>query len=159
MIHTISLLFIIQIAYSQQTVSLSDFEILHETNWQGYLTYKDFSSGETKFVDAIMQILIKDEKIITNLQYIYEPNKNESSKVSIKDNGRYFGSEEVLSNSFENGIRTIVTKYEGKDNGKPALQYKTYRFDNQSFSKTKEVQYVGSEERFIRNAYHFKIKN
>lgn len=153
---TLSILLMTFITNAQDTIQLSDFEMLNSTKWEGQLSYKDFQSGEQKFVPATMQIKIENGKVVSNIQYTYEPHKNETSKVKIKNNGTYFGSEEVVSNTFENGTRTIVTKYEGKDNNKAAIQFRTYQFNDNTFTKTKEVQYIGEEERFVRNGYTFK---
>ena len=54
---------------AQDTLKLSDFEILNNTNWKGQLTYKDYQSGESRSVDATMQIKIEGEKITSNVQY------------------------------------------------------------------------------------------
>lgn len=151
-------LLVTQIICAQNTIQISDFNILDGTEWEGQLFYKDFQSGEQKYVDAKMQINIENERVVTRIQYTYEPDKNETSKVEIKKNGTYFGSEEVVSNQLENGVRTIVTLYEGRDNGKRAIQYKTYQFNAESLTKTKRVKYKDSTESFVRNSYSFKRK-
>ena len=140
---------------AQDTLKLSDFEILNNTRWKGKLTYKDYQSGKSVSIDATMQILIKGDKTISNMQYTYEPHKNNKSSVKIKKNGTYYGNESVISNTIENGIRTFVTTYEGKDNGKKAKMYVTRHFSDTTFKVTKEVQYKNSDERFIRNTYEF----
>lgn len=139
----------------QSTIKISDFEILDNTSWKGNLTYKDYQSGELTTIDATMQITIADERIISNLQYTYEPLKNNKSSVKIKKNGRYFGNEKVISNTITNGIRTFVTSYNGKDNGKKATMYITRTLSETNYTVTKEVQLKDAAERFIRNTYKF----
>ena len=143
------------LTFAQNTITLSDFEILHDTEWKGILTYKDFQSGELQDVEALLQIEIKDDKIISDIQYTYEPKKNNRSKVKISDDGLYYGNEKVVSNSFENGIRTLKTTFQGKDNNRKATFYKTYTFSTSQFIIVKEVQYE-NEESFVRNTYKFK---
>lgn len=141
--------------HAQDTLQLSDFEILNNTNWKGQLTYKDYQSGKQTSIDATMQIEIKDDKIVSTMQYTYEPHKNNRSSVKIKKKGTYFGNEKVINNRLENGVRTFVTMYQGKDNGKKATMYITRVFFEDSYTVTKEVQYLNTEERFVRNRYQF----
>lgn len=148
----ISLIFTLK---AQEPLKITHFEILNNTEWKGQLTYKDYQSGLPTSIDATMQITIKNDRLITNMQYTYEPNKNNSSSVKIKNNGTYFGNEKLLSNILKNGIRTFVTTYSGKDNGKKANMYVTHQFTESSYTVTKEVQYLDSDERFVRNTYEF----
>ena len=46
--------------------------------------------------DATMQFKIEGDKIVTNVQYTYEPSKNYKGSVKIKKNGTYFGNEKVV---------------------------------------------------------------
>lgn len=155
LLNTICILILALTVNAQDTIQLSDFKILNNTNWKGKLTYKDYQSGKPTSIDATMQIEIDEEKIVYNIQYTYEPKKNNQSSVKIKKNGTYYGSEKVVSNSFENGVRTFVTTYEGRDNGKKATMYMTRQFSDNTYTVTKEVQLKDSKERFIRNTYEF----
>lgn len=141
---------------AQNTLKLSDFEILKNTDWKGQLTYTDYQSGSLTSIDANMQIEIKDEYIITNIQYVYEPNKNNTSKVKINKEGTFFGNEKVISNTSENGIRTFITSYEGQDDNKKATMFITHIFSENMYQVTKEVQYKNTNERVFRNAYKFE---
>ena len=49
-----------------------------------------------------------------------------------------------------------MTTYNGNDNNKKAIMFKTYLFNKDSFSITKEVQYENSEDKFIRNKQTYK---
>ena len=62
----------------------------------------------------------------------------------------------MISNTIDNGTRTIITSYEGKDNGKKATMYVTRQFNTTNYSVTKEVQLKNSDKRFVRNTYEFK---
>ena len=141
------------ISIAQNTVQLSDFEVLNHTSWKGVLTYKDYQSGELSSISTTAQIEFIKEKIIYNIQYTYEPHKNNKSSVTIKKNGTYLGNENVVSNVLENGTRTIITTYKGKDNGKNATMYLTRKFNSTSYTETKEVQLERFGERFVRSTY------
>jgi len=140
---------------AQDTIKLSDFNNLNNTSWTGTLTYKDYQSGKQQTIDSKMQIHIENGKVKTSIQYVYEPSKNYTSNVKIKKNGTYYGSQKIESNTYENGTRTIVTTYKGRDNNKKATMFITYKFNDANFSTTKEVVFDGTTERFIRNTYVF----
>ena len=140
---------------AQDTLHISDFEILNHTSWKGTLTYKDYQSGKETTIDVTMQTKIKGEKIISNMQYTYEPNKNNKSSVKIKKNGTYFGNEKVISNSLENGKQIFVTTYNGRDNGKKATIYITRTMSKTTLKVVKEVQFKNTKIRFVRNTYSF----
>ena len=140
---------------SQATLKISDFQSVNNTSWKGELTYKDYQSGKLTSIATTMQIKIEGEKLNSNIQYTYEPNKNNKSSVKLKKNGAYFGNEKVLSNILKNGMRIFVTTYKGKDNGEKASMYITRKFNDSSYTITKEVQLEGTDERFMRNTYEF----
>ena len=69
---------------AQDTIQLSDFEILNQTSWTGKLTYKDYQSGEPSTIDATTQIEIIKEKLIFNIQYTYELIKTIDPQLRLK---------------------------------------------------------------------------
>ena len=152
---TVALLLTVITITAQNTISLSDFKRINNTSWKGELTYKDYQSGKQETIPCTMQLKIEKDKIIFNQQYTYESNKNNKSTVKIKKNGRYFGNEEVISLTKENGKETLVTRYSGKDNGKKANMYVTRVLTDTTYTVTKEVVYLDSDERFIRNRYNY----
>jgi len=152
---TILIYLIVLTLSAQNSLKLSDFEILNNTQWKGQLTYKDYQSGKQQTIDATMQIKIEGKKITSSVQYTYEPNKNNTYSVKLKKNGTYFGNEKILSNTFKDGVRTFVTSYEGRDDGKKATLYLTHVFSANSYKVTKEVQFKNTEERIFRNTYEF----
>lgn len=141
---------------AQDTITLSDFEILNNTSWKGTLNYKDYGSGEQENIPSTLQIKIENGKIKSSIQYVYEPNKNHKNAVKIKKKGRYYGNEKIVLNTLKNKIRTVITTYKGKDNGTKAKFFITHKFDNNSYSITKEVLLENTTERFVRNTYTFQ---
>ena len=156
---TFSILFSAFTINAQDTVQLSDFESMNNTSWKGTLTYTDYQSGELETIDATMQFKIENDKLITNIQYTYEPSKNYKGSIKIKKNGTYFGNEKVISFTEENGTKTLVTTYRGKDDNRKADMYITHTLTDSTYSVSKEVVYVDTKERLIRNTYNYtKIK-
>lgn len=153
---TISLLIFTTTNFAQEPLKLEHFQILNNSNWKGTLTYKDYQSGKLSIVETTLQIEIKGDKILSNLQYTYEPQKNNKSSVRIKNNGTFFGNEKVVSNTIKDGLRTFVSTYKGKDDGKKAFMYITHTFSQDFYKVVKEVQYEGSDNRFVRNTYEYK---
>jgi hypothetical protein len=106
-----------------------------------------------------MQIKIENDKIITHVQYPYEPSKNYKGSVKIKKNGSYFGDEKVLSFIEDNGTKTLITTYSGKDDNRKADMYITHKLTDSTYSVSKEVVYIDTKERVLRNTYNYtKLK-
>ena len=143
------------ISQAQNSIQLSDFESLNNTHWTGTLTYTDYQSGDLKTVDATMQFEIKGDKILTQVQYTYEPSKNYKGSIKIRKNGTYFGNEKVVSFSDINGTKILVTTYQGKDGGKKADMIMTHTITDSTYSVSKEVVYLDTKERLIRNTYNY----
>ena len=152
---TFALLCIALVSIAQNTILISDFESMNNTSWKGTLTYKDYQSGKSETIESTMQCKIEGDRIIRNIQYIYEPNKNNKSSVKIKKSGTYFVNEKVVSFSEENGTKTLVTTYKGKDNGKKADMFMIHILTNTTYTVTKEVSFLDSNERFVRNIYKY----
>ena len=155
LITVVSIVLFTLISNAQSSVSTSDFEILDNTNWKGTLTYLDYQSGELSSIDTNLQVEIEGNKVKSNLQYVYEPHKNNKSSVQIKKNGTYYGKEKIVSNTLNNGTRTIITTYEGKDNGKKATMFITHEFNKTSYTISKKVAYKNTDESLVRNTYKF----
>lgn len=141
---------------AQNEVSLADFKILDNTSWEGKLTYKNYSDGNQISIPTTLQFNISEKAIETSLQYTYEPDRNIKSKTRINKNGRYFGKEEVVEKIIHpDGSFKIITTYKGKDDNKKALIFMTYQLKSNEYAITKEVQFLDTEERFVRHKYQY----
>ncbi|MFY0607209.1 MAG: hypothetical protein JXR10_10860 [Cyclobacteriaceae bacterium] len=141
---------------AQVIIDTEDFKMLDNTNWEGTLTYLDYTSGKPTDVATTMQMRISENTIEQDIQYVWEPHKNVKSKTKIKKNGKFLGSQEVISKSFNKENKTvIITSTQGKDDGRKATLYFTYEFDEDSYKVSKEVQLDDSEDRFVRNSYQY----
>lgn len=142
---------------SQSKIDIKDFEILNNTSWKGNLMYKDYTSGKKTVLQTTMQVKVEKNKFITNTQYTFEPEANSREVLKIKKEGTYFGSQKVIKKETSNdGSIKITTSYKGKDNGEKADMYIIYVFNTDQISITKEVQYLNSKERFVRNKQTYK---
>lgn len=147
------------IGNTQDSVSMSDFNLLNNTKWKGTLTYKDYQSGKPTTIETKLQITIDGNAIKSDMQYVYEPNKNIKSVVKIKKNGTYYGNEAIISNTLDNNTRTLITSCQGKDNGKKATMFITHQFNKNNYTISKKVVFKKSGDSLTRNTYKFtKIK-
>ena len=141
---------------AQDSIELSDIEILHDTNWEGNLMYIDYTSGNKTVLQTKMQLVVKGNRIMISTQYNNEPKANSKGSIKLKKGGTYFGNEKVIKKiKQKNGMIKIVTMFKGSDNNKKATIYKTYLFDDNIYSVTKEILLTGSKEKFIRNKYSY----
>ena len=147
----------VQSIKAQVKISLDDFQVLNDTSWKGELTYINYQDGKPVSIPSTMQVRITDRAIERDIQYSYEPDKNISSITKIRKKGTHLGKQKVIAKSVESdGSIKLVTTYKGKDDGKKAIMIYTYLFNSDSFKVIKEVQFVGTEERFMRNKYDYK---
>ncbi|MBT8187510.1 MAG: hypothetical protein HKP38_08955 [Croceitalea sp.] len=150
-------LLVSSIGIAQNTVQLSDFNFLDNTDWIGKLMYINYSDGREVVIDADLSIRIEKKKLIFESKYPKEPKANDKSIIKISDDGTQFGKETVtvFKNDPSNGRLMMITTSEGKDNNQMAMFIKTYDFNGDKAIITKEVQYAGAGERFIRNKYSY----
>tara|TARA_R110002074_G_scaffold161739_9_gene320005 strand:- start:4502 stop:4996 length:495 start_codon:yes stop_codon:yes gene_type:complete len=149
--YVITLCFVVM-AHSQDKIEISDFEVLDKTSWEGTLMYKDYSSGKKVILETKMQIEVHKNKITTLIQFPKEPKANSKNVIKIRKGGTFLGSEKIIKKEvLEDGSIKIITSYKGKDNYKEAKMFNIYLFSSSSFSIQKEVKYLDSTEKFIRN--------
>jgi len=133
-------------------------------NWNGSLTYLDYSSNKPVTIPANISI----NKIDNNshafqivMQYPDEPKANSTDTFAVTANGQELDGYAILSNSYKNGKRIIVAIKKGIDgnDNKPAMLKKTYTIEANFFSIEKAVQFDGTTDWIQRNKYQFtKIK-
>ncbi len=141
----------------QSIIGKADFKILNNTNWKGELMYVNYADGKEVILPTTLHIEVKGDKIIFDTSYTYESSANSKEVIKIKKNGTVLGDEAVLSKTTTtDGTVTILTKYKGKDDNKPATMFKSYVFNATIVTITKEVQFDGTSKRFVRNRYSYK---
>jgi len=149
-------LFFTTACIAQTTLQISELEIL-QGNWKGELMYVNYSDNREVTLKSTLQVDIKKDKLIGKIGYTNEPSANGKFVIKIKENGKFINNEEIIAKSKqEDGSLKITTKYDGRDNNKPATIFITYIFDNSHFTMTKEVLFKNETEKFVRNRYSYK---
>lgn len=144
---------------SKAKVDKSDLDRLLG-NWNGSLTYLDYSSGEAFTMPAnvsIVRIGETNNYVFLN-SYPEEPDANSADTLVVSDDGRFLNNEKVIKkHKLSMGVIEIVTSENGKDGNddKPATFRHTYSIGKTYFSKKKEVQFVGTSEWIIRHEYKY----
>lgn len=152
----VSLNFVL-LSLSQNTVTSLDFKSLDQTSWSGSLMYINYGDGKEVQLRTTMQIEVTENKIKIKTQYIDEPGANSAETIKIKKEGAYLGNEKIIEKTKDkDGRLKLVTMFKGKEANKAVTMYKTYLFDSNQFSISKEVQVNDSDEKFIRNTYNYK---
>ncbi|MGB5226883.1 MAG: hypothetical protein WBN55_01370 [Eudoraea sp.] len=143
-------------SFGQPQVTISDFEKLDNSNWIGSLMYINYTDGQEVTLRTTMQILLEGNKILMHTKYSDEPKANSKESIKIRKDGAYLGNEELIEKNMEMGILKLVTKYQGKDNNKTAMIYKTYTISENEFTIEKRVDYLDSEQKILRNRYRYQ---
>ena len=125
-------------------------------NWEGKLTYMDYSTGKPYTMSANIKIsLTADNKgYIMGYEYPKEPHANSIDTTYIVDN--YFGKDKIVSFKKDaSGGYTLVTEVDGNDgnDNKKAVLRHSYLFKTNSFSIIKEVKFEGTDNWIKRNEY------
>ncbi|MFK7747989.1 MAG: hypothetical protein AB8B65_06350 [Kordia sp.] len=141
---------------AQETVNISDFASLDNTNWTGELMYVNYSDSKEVILPTMLQIEVKKNKIIFNTRYTSEESANNKSSLKIKKNGTFIGKQKVIKvNRLANESIEIETMYEGKDDNRDATIYISYFFNNKELIIKKEVEFKDAPGKFVRNQYTY----
>ncbi len=137
-----------------------DLQQLASTQWQGTLTYLDYSSGKNVSIPSNLIVTpVAADPLAWTFEYQYpdEPKANAKETIIISKDGTMIDGEMIIEKTFlgDNTLK-LVTQKSGMDNDKPALFRFTYLLNNTRFSIKKEVQYPGIPEFFARNEYLWK---
>ena len=140
----------------QDIVSPSEFSVLLGDDWQGSLTYRDYTSNqETEIPVTLLVEQVGDREFRFSYSYPEEPKANNKTKVVVGKNHMSINKARIISRQdLPNQVLKFATKIPGKDNKKKATIYTEYLLSVKNFTITKKVQYEG-EDPFIRNTYSF----
>jgi len=151
--------FYVQATYAQSTISAIDLKPLIG-NWNGSLTYLDYSTGQPYTMPA--NIEVKQGKIATQLiifnRYPNEPKANSTDTLNILDQGKKLNNELVKSSiNLKDGCHQIITEYEGTDGNenKSATIRHTYTICSVAYSNRKDVKFIGEDKWIKRHEYSF----
>ena len=137
--------------------SIGDLETL-SGSWNGSLTYLDYSSGKpyTMPANLVIKQMGKSAKYSFSNIYPNEPSANFTDTVALSSDGKLFDGKLITSRQkTTNGDVEFITEDLGKDGNenKPAKIRLTYTFNQNSFSKRKDIQFVGETGWIKRHEY------
>ena len=143
-------------------ISIKDFDRLIG-NWQGSLTYLDYSSGKPYTMPADIEIkrIGKTNMFIFLNTYPKESSANSVDTITISSDGKHIDKELFKSrHKLPNGDIEMITEELGKDgnNNKPATIKHTYTFGKTKYVNRKDIQFIGETEWINRHEYSYKRK-
>jgi hypothetical protein len=127
-------------------------------NWEGTLTYLDYSSGKPFTMLANIKISVTADKkgYVVGYEYPKEPHANSIDTTFIENN--HFGKEKIESFTKDSKggftLITAMTGVDGNDNKQAILKH-TYLLQSNTLTITKEVKFDGSAIWIKRNEYLF----
>lgn len=156
---TIALFFSFASAYSQ-SFKISDLAA-SVGNWEGNLTYLDYSSGNPYTMQANIKISFTADKkgYIMGYEYPKEPHAN--SRDTTYTNENFFGKERIVEfNKDAHGGFRLVTEIDGQDgnDNKKAVLKHIYVLQSNSYTIKKEVKFDGTDKWIKRHEYVFVRK-
>jgi hypothetical protein len=125
-------------------------------NWEGKLTYLDYTSGKPYTMLANIKISLTENKTgyIMGYEYPKEPEANSKDTTYLVD--MLFGKEKIITfkKDANDGFR-LVTEITGEDGNyhKKAILRYTYLLTSNTYSILKEVKFEGSDVWTKRNEY------
>lgn len=127
-------------------------------DWNGTLTYLDYSSGKPYTLPAnltVKQGRNEYELLLLN-SYPNEPEANSREKIKISEDGKQLNKKHIKSKQrLPKGQIQIITEYKGKDNKRNALIRNIYILAGKQFLIRKEVQFENSDTWIMRNEYNY----
>lgn len=127
-------------------------------NWNGSLTYLDYTSGKNYTMEAKLKVKnIDSETYLFCTSYPDEPKANATDTLKISNDGKSINTENIVSVLKKRKQIEITTEEKSKDGNdqKEALIKHTYSLSKKSLLIKKEVQFAGHKEWIIRNIYSY----
>jgi len=145
------------VSHAQNTISPDDLTMI-SGEWQGTLTYMDYSTNKPFTMPA--NVTVEQGKNEYQMQLLYkypnEPNANSRGRIKISKDGLLINKTRVRSREvLPNKVVKITTEYEGKDNNMSALIKNVYILGPKQFLIRKEVKFDDVADWLMRNEYSF----
>jgi hypothetical protein len=143
---------------SGQQLKPDALDILVGDDWKGELTYLDYSSNENVSIPVELTVGSAGKgKYRFDYRYPDEPKANSSSRIKISADGRKIAGNKITKiDQGDDGKLVIHAEAKGSDNNEKAMLYFTYTIGKNYFSSRKEVFFLSTEERLLRNEYVLK---
>lgn len=150
-------------AQNNLKTTISDFNKL-SGSWSGTLTYLDYKSGKpyTMPADLIIKRVGKTNHYAISNIYPNETNANSTDTIAVSSDGKLIDGKLIKSRrKLANGTIEFTTEELGKDgnDNKKALIRLTYNFNQTSFSKRKDIKFVGETDWIKRHEYLYIRKS
>jgi hypothetical protein len=146
------------IAQSPTKISTADFKPVFG-NWEGSLTYLDYSSGKPFSMPANIAISrLGSKQLIFANAYPEETGANAVDTSTIAKNGTLLDEEKLISKrKLEDGNLEIITEYTGPDGNDNLLARirHTYIIGKTLFVRRKDVMFVGDAEWIMRHEFRY----
>ncbi|MEM8616265.1 MAG: hypothetical protein AAGF20_04955 [Pseudomonadota bacterium] len=138
-------------------VDAASFEQILGTDWNGSLTYLNYSAPFKDFtIPAQVEVTSAANGVSLFFKYPDEPQQNGGQTLEISEQGRRFGGDRVtLSMTDAEGMTEIRTEGPCQDLGRAASCEMIYRFSNVSMGVKKLVTYEGESQSFRRSEFQF----
>ena len=147
----LGLMGILCISMQAQSITMKELTPL-AGQWQGTLTYLDYTSNKEVSIPVNLAVEVKGSKrLILNYTYPNEPQANSRSVIRV--GGNNLNGRSIVGKSNEDNYLVVLTEGSGKDNGKPAKFTFTYTISPNFFAIRKDAEVDGDS--FMRNRYEF----
>jgi hypothetical protein len=128
-------------------------------NWEGTLTYLDYSSGKPYTMSANLKVSLTENKAGYVMAYEYPKEPQANSRDTTYVEGQFFGKERIVDfQKTTDGGFTLIAEQDGEDGNdhKKAILRHTYLLKSDTYSITKEVKFDGTSVWIKRNQYLFQ---
>ena len=138
------------------TVAPDDLAVLVGDDWEGTLTYLDYSDNATE-VTLPAELAVAQNGATFELYFSYpdEPQANGRAEVTISEDGRQLNTETLTRSTREDETLHLVAEAACGDNGQPATCEYEYSIAPTAFSITNRVTPESGGETIVRNTYSF----
>lgn len=136
---------------------IDDFKLL-QGNWEGTLSYEDYSSHKTVTIQATAAITIEGSSFLMSIDYPAEPGRGDKSRYAIAENGMLINNKKLLERSLlSGGILKIVLEEKGRDgnDNKPATFHQVWMISKNKLTISKMVKFDDGQDFFQRHQYVF----
>ena len=129
-------------------------------NWEGTLTYLDYTSGKSITMNANVNIekINKSNDLVFSNSYSKEANANDKDTLTISKNKKYLNNLIIKSRKeLENGAIEIITEelsIDGNDD-KEAIVKHTLIINKTKLIKRKDVKFIGENKWINRSEYSY----
>lgn len=156
------LLIFFLVGYSQDTskISLKELQPALTGCWKGTITYLDYTSGKSFSMPAELKIEQQSSPDLFLFQNFYpeEPKANSIDSFYISADGKKWNDELVTTfKRTSNGDINLITEKMGKDGNddKAAILRYSYTLTKNTFTRRKDVQFVGTSNWLKRNEFSY----